>query len=78
MIKKLFKLLFLTFSLVGGIHQTKYLSTGYVEKNDLYVMQNFCSSEEKNCIRVIKMNLRNNSKFSKKYHNFNINNDEHK
>ena len=41
-------------------------------------MQNFCSFEEKNCIRVIKMNLRNNSKLSKKYHNFNINNDEHK
>ena len=78
MFNKILKILFLTFAFVASIHQIKYLSSSYLDNNKIYVIQNYCSQEEKNCTKVIKIDLRDNSKFTKKYHNLNIHNDEHK
>ena len=73
MIKKIIKLLLLLTSLFGNsnseIVQKRYLSKAYKEGNNLFIHQNYCNDiNDIHCNRIIKVNLRDNSKKSKQYY----------
>ena len=78
MFKKIVKLLVLFAGLFNlskcQMETRKYLSKSYLEDNEMYVYQNFCHLDDNNdCVRIIKMNLRNNDKRMKQYYNIDDN-----
>ena len=80
MFTKILKIIFLIFSVskVNSIEKFKYVSHSYIDDNNVYAIQNYCSKINEKCMKVIKIDLRDNSKFIKNYHNLDINNDEDK
>ena len=47
---------------------SKFMSKSYLEDNNIYIYNNYCNLDNK-CNEIIKIDLRENSKFSKKYYN---------
>ncbi len=76
MIKKLLYILFTVFSYINISVSKRYVSSSYIDRNNIYILQNYCvknnNNINNNCYTISKIDLINeNSVIQKEYNNLN-------